>query len=82
MKNYLSERGKWLKIIEEVFENILFVKANALELFFLEKIDLVWNTELKWLWYLNLRTVYTITNSWFMFAVMYSLVFICAVYFG
>lgn len=76
-KEYMKVRGNRLKQTDEVFNNIRFIKANALEVFFCVKIDQSREAELNWLRYMNYRTTYTIANAWFSFSVIWILLFVC-----
>jgi ATP-binding cassette subfamily C (CFTR/MRP) protein 1 len=76
-KEYMKRRGHRLKMTDEVFGNVRFVKSNGLESFFTEKMDNARTEELTWLKRINRRFVYSIANSSFSSAVMCVLLFVC-----
>lgn len=81
-KEYLQTKGKRLKLLEEVITNIRFVKTAVLEFFFLNRLELVRKTELKWIKKMAYRTVFVIFNAWFSPALMTFLMFVFFIYFG
>ena len=56
-------RSDRVKVTNDVFNNIKFVKTYSLEHFFTNKIMQVRNEELRWLSYVFYRIIYSITNS-------------------
>lgn len=64
-KEFMRVRSLRIKLTNEVFENIRFVKTYSLEKFFIEKIVEIRAEELRWLAYIFYRIIYSIANSAF-----------------
>ena len=81
-KNFMKLRSDRVKVTNDVFNNIKFVKSYSLEHFFTNKIMQVRNEELRWLSYVFYRIIYSITNSDFSPGVFLFVLFVVYVAFG
>lgn len=78
-KEFMRVRSLRIKLTNEVFENIRFVKTYSLEKFFIEKIVEIRAEELKWLAYIFYRIIYSIANSTFSPGIFLLVLFSCYV---
>ena len=80
--NYLKFKGQRIRLIEEILNNIKFIKSNVLEFFFIEKLEVIRKIELKWIKKLAYRIVYVVFNSWASSALMTVFMFFFFILFG